>query len=491
VVSHFFHSPAGRPLLPDPASKSGFHAASFEHEILERALDGVVAIDENNLVTYFNPAAERLWGWSREEVLGKNVKMLVPQMIQAQHDHYVNTNRATHHDKIVGTFREVELQRKDGSTTWISLALSRIEINGKTHYAAFARDITEEIYTRDIINQTLEQALDAVVSIDDNNDVTFFNGAAEKLWGWRRDEVLGRNVKMLVPQMIQSRHDGYVNANRTTGRDKIVGTSRIVELERKNGSKVWVSLALSRIQLQNGTGYTAFVRDVSDVRNAFETINQTLEQTIDAVVTIDHENNVTFFNKAAEALWGKKREQVIGTNVKQLVPVAIQPNHDGYVNANRTTGQDKIVGTTREVPIEQADGSRKWGSLSLSKVKLEGQTFYTGFIKDVTREVAQREKMHDIMSKVASSGGQIRGFVSTIDNIAFQTNILALNAAVEAARAGDVGRGFAVVASEVRKLAGNSAESAKEINGLVNGMQVWLDDLSKMLQELAGGSAKK
>ena len=93
---------------------------SSQQEILDQAIDAVISIDEKNCVTYFNSAAERLWGYSKAEVLGKNVKMLVPSEIRANHDDYVNNNRKTGQDKIVGTFREVELERKDGQRVWAS-----------------------------------------------------------------------------------------------------------------------------------------------------------------------------------------------------------------------------------------------------------------------------------------------------------------------------------------------------------------------------------
>ncbi|MDX1670376.1 MAG: PAS domain S-box protein, partial [Limnobacter sp.] len=241
-------------------------------------------------------------------------------------------------------------------------------------------------------NQILDQAIDAVISIDEKNNVTYFNSAAEKLWGYSQSEVIGKNVKMLVPKAIQGRHDEYVNRNRETGNDKIVGTFREVELETKDGQRVWVSLSLSKVRSGRSITYTAFVRDITAEREARELINQTLEQTIDAVVTIDDQNRVTFFNKAAERLWGYAREEVLNQNVKMLVPQAIRPNHDNLVNANRTTGVDKIVGTSREVKIERKDGKTLWGGLSLSKLQIGGRIMYTAFVKDVTAEVEQREQ---------------------------------------------------------------------------------------------------
>lgn len=250
--------------------------------------------------------------------------------------------------------------------------------------------------------KVLDQVIDAVVSIDRDNNITYFNAAAEALWGYSPEEVIGRNVSMLVPQEIRSAHDGYVNANRTTGQNKIVGTSREVQLERKDGQRVWANLSLSKVGSGDDTHYTAFVKDITAEKQSRDIIQQTLEQSLDAVVTIDQQNNVTFFNAAAEALWGYERNEVIGQNVKMLVPEEIRHVHDNYVNANRTTGQDKIVGTSREVPIFRKDGDKKWGSLSLSRVKLEnGDTMYTAFLKDVTAEVEQREYVK-LLSLVAN-----------------------------------------------------------------------------------------
>ena len=119
---------------------------------------------------------------------------------------------------------------------------------------------------------TLENAIDAVVVIDTSNRVIFFNSAAEELWGYRREEVLGHNVKMLVPREHQPPHDNYVEANRRTGHDKIVGSSRDLQLVRKDGTEVSVSLALSKMRVGNSWGYAAFVRNITAEYAALESL---------------------------------------------------------------------------------------------------------------------------------------------------------------------------------------------------------------------------
>lgn len=253
----------------------------------------------------------------------------------------------------------------------------------------------------DHLKQILDQAIDGVVSIDENNCVSYFNKAAEKLWGYRADEVLGKNVKMLIPDKFQANHDNYVNRHRSTGEDKLVGSALDLQLRRKDGELLWVNLSLSKVESNGKIGYTAMVKDISKQREAQEIIDQTLEQAIDAVVTIDEENKVIFFNKAAEKLWACKREDIIGKNVKVLVPKFIQPKHDEYVNRNRTTREDRVVGGVIDLPLETFDGRKLTVNFSLSKIELEGRILYTAFIKDITARKKQEEEFA-LLSLVAN-----------------------------------------------------------------------------------------
>lgn len=456
-------------------------------QTLEQAIDAVVTINEQNKVTFFNNAAEKLWGYERDEVIGQNVSKLVPHELQSKHDGFVNANRETGNDKIVGTSLELHIERKDGSRVWGSLSLSKIRVGSDIHYAAFVKDVSNERESREIIHQTLEQAVDGVVTIDEHNHVTFFNAAAEKLWGYSREEVLGQNVRMLVPEMHRDNHDQYIRANRTTGENKIAGGSRELEIQRKDGSMLWSSLSLSKVTLAGKIIYTAFVKDVTSEKNAKELVSQTLEQAIDGVVSINHENRVTFFNAAAEKLWGYRRDEVLGQNVKMLVPQLHREKHDSYIDANRTTGKDKIVGGRIELQIERKDGEEIFGTLSLSKIRIGDSIGYTAFVKNTTAEKESRDTTSQAMESVMQSSSKIGEIVSVINNIADQTGLLSLNAAIEAARAGEQGRGFSVVADEVRTLALRSAESAREIGNLVTETKARIVELERSFKQSSEG----
>ncbi|RAW01012.1 PAS domain S-box protein [Pseudochryseolinea flava] len=353
-------------------------------QALEQALDAVITINSDRIVTFFNMAAEELFGFTREEVLGQNVKMIVPMEHRGRHDNYVDSNIRTGVNKVVGAARELEMVRKDGSKFWGNLSLSKCEVDGDTQYTAFIKDISEDRANKQRMYQTLEQAVDSVVTINADKKILFFNKAAEKMFGFTREEVMGQNVKMIVPFEHRGGHDGYVDANMKTSVNKVVGQGRDLEMTRRDGSKFWGNLSLSKVEINNEIQYTAFIKDISEERFQRERINQTLEQAVDSVVTIDDNKLITFFNKAAERMFGFSREEVLGKNIKMIVPLEHRANHDNYVESNMKTGVNKVVGKGRDLEMTTKDGQRFWGNLSLSRVLVDGKLQYTAFIKDIT-----------------------------------------------------------------------------------------------------------
>lgn len=287
----------------------------FTYSILEQSIDAVIAIDESNCVMFYNVAAEKLWGYSKQEVLGRNVKMLVPLAHRDNHDNYVNRHRNTDQDKLVGTTLDLYIETKDEKKIWCSLSLSKFKINGKQCYSAIVKDITKQREQKLLLDQTLNQCIDGVVTIDENNCVLFFNPAAEKIWGIEKDKVLGNNVKMLVPKAIQPGHDEKVNRNRRTGENKIVGSSRDLKIETFDKREIWVSLSLSKVTLENKILYTAFVRDITEeylAKQEVKRLSLVANNTSNAVIITNAEGQIEYVNQGFSDITGYSLSEISG-----------------------------------------------------------------------------------------------------------------------------------------------------------------------------------
>ena len=116
----------------------------------------------------------------------------------------------------------------------------------------------------------MKTAVDAIITIDARGSVESMNPAAEKLFGYAAEEVLGKNVKMLMPEPYRHEHDGYLHNYLTTGQKKIIGIGREVVGLRKDGSTFPMDLAVSEVKLGQRQLFTGIVRDISDRKKTEE-----------------------------------------------------------------------------------------------------------------------------------------------------------------------------------------------------------------------------
>jgi PAS domain S-box-containing protein len=155
--------------------------------IVESAVDGIVVIDTHGRIEAFNPAAERLFGYSEREVCGSNVNMLMPSPYHEEHDHYLARYHATHVKKIIGIGREVTGLRKDGATFPVHLSVAEMVLDGETKFTGILHDLTER--TR-IEAQLREQAalarlgeMAAVIAHEVKNPLAGIRGAIQIIGG--------------------------------------------------------------------------------------------------------------------------------------------------------------------------------------------------------------------------------------------------------------------------------------------------------------------
>ena len=127
------------------------------HALLEAAVDGILSIDERGIIQLINPAAERLFGYLANEVIGKNVKMLMPSPYQEEHDGYIDRYLATGQKKIIGIGREVVGLRKDGTTFPMDLSVAEARVGGERIFLGIVRDISERKRSEALLRAELEK----------------------------------------------------------------------------------------------------------------------------------------------------------------------------------------------------------------------------------------------------------------------------------------------------------------------------------------------
>lgn len=118
--------------------------AALLHAIIENAIDGIITIDDRGIIESINPAACKLFGYTIEEVIGKNVSMLMPQPDSDRHDEYIARYQRTAEPHIIGKGRDVKGLRKDGSMFPFRLGVNEVKTDGRTIYAGFIHDLSKE-----------------------------------------------------------------------------------------------------------------------------------------------------------------------------------------------------------------------------------------------------------------------------------------------------------------------------------------------------------
>jgi two-component system, LuxR family, sensor kinase FixL len=249
--------------------------------IFETAIDPVISIDEKGIVLLCNPAAEQKFGYSTEEMVGQNIKMLMPSPYKEEHDGYLSNYMRTGKAQIIGMVRELEGERKDGSVFPMELSVSEVLSDGERSFTGIVRDISQLKQAQAAMSKSenkfrriLETAIDPVISIDEKGIVLLCNPAAEQEFGYSTEEMVGQNIKMLMPSPYKEEHDGYLSNYMRTGKAQIIGMVRELEGERKDGSVFPMELSVSEVLTDGERSFTGVVRNITEHKEMIDELQQ-------------------------------------------------------------------------------------------------------------------------------------------------------------------------------------------------------------------------
>ncbi|MCU0952511.1 MAG: PAS domain S-box protein, partial [Burkholderiaceae bacterium] len=232
---------------------------------------GIAVLDIDGRVLQWNAGAERTSGHRAADIVGRHVSLLYPAEAIAAGTPQRELDAARDGD---GAAIEGERIRADGRRFWAEIALSPVRdaAGSLQGFALLMRDLSarrvaqrqhDEAALR--LRAIVDTAVDGVITINERGVMESANRAAERLFGWRAAEMIGRNVSMLMPQPDRGAHDGYLRRYKVTGERRIIGIGREVLGQRRDGTTFPMELAVSETPLPDGRRiFTGLVRDVSD-----------------------------------------------------------------------------------------------------------------------------------------------------------------------------------------------------------------------------------
>jgi PAS domain S-box-containing protein len=238
--------------------------------IIDSAVDGIIVIDQKGCIESFNPAAERLFGYSRSEVVGRNVNMLMPSPYHDEHDDYLRRYATTREARIIGIGREVTGRRRDGTVFPLHLSVGEMAIDDERKFTGIVHDLSDRVALEHRLRASearwraiIDSAVDGIVVIDAHGRIEAFNPAAEGLFGYTENELLGQNVNVLMPSPYHEEHDTYLARYLATGRAKIIGTGREVTGLRRDGTTFPLHLSVGELTVEGDRKFTGILHDLT------------------------------------------------------------------------------------------------------------------------------------------------------------------------------------------------------------------------------------
>ena len=239
--------------------------------IIEGSDDAILSMDLAGTIMTWNPAAELLFGYSEREIVGQPITLLFPPERMAEERRILTRLRD---GQGVEHYETVRL-KKNGQPVDVSISASPIRnVSGHIIGASkIARDITArklaEAALREGEQRTraiLDGAVDAIVTIDEFGLIESANRATERLFGYPVSELIGKNVKVLMPEPFADNHDQYLQNYRRSAKPRIIGIGREVTGLHRNGNTFPIHLSVGEVQLEGRRVFTGFVHDLTDRR---------------------------------------------------------------------------------------------------------------------------------------------------------------------------------------------------------------------------------
>jgi len=251
--------------------------------LIDSAPDGIVVVDQEGKIVLVNLQTEKLFGYSRTELLNQTLEMLLPERFRAKHRGHRAGYMGAPQLRPMGAGMQLYGLRRDGTEFPVEISLSPIQTNRGMLVSAAIRDATERKRVEDRFRALVDSAPDAMVVADQDGRIVLVNSQMEKLFGYKREEVLGQSIEVLVPERFWVEHRKLRGNYMHHTHVRPMGTGLELYGLRKDGTEFPAEISLSPQHSEEGMLVSSTIRDVTRRRRMENSLRQS-EATFRAMV---------------------------------------------------------------------------------------------------------------------------------------------------------------------------------------------------------------
>lgn len=298
--------------------------------VLDYAVEAIVTVDEQGVIENFNPAAEKLFGYSAAEAIGQGISLIMPLAARKAHDEYFKRHAITLLSRMLGREFQEHALHKNGTEFPVSLHVSEMWVDGRRLFTGMMTDISERLAMLEQLNAreqrlhtVLNNTAEGIITFDEWGSIEGFNQSAEKLFGWAEDEVLGCSVAELISPQTRENRNRYIEHFMRSEIQRLIGHEGEVTGLHKDGSDFPMAIKITGMRLENRQKYIALVSNISERKAMMEDLRRLAEH--DGLTGL---YNRTYFHGELERVV----ERVRRSETTSCALLYIDLDHFKYIN---------------------------------------------------------------------------------------------------------------------------------------------------------------
>jgi PAS domain S-box-containing protein len=361
--------------------------------ILQYANDAIFAVDLSGKIMKLNISVEKFYDYHAEELLGNKYEILLPDI---RHKEFESIRDNLLFGEQVLPF-ETERITKKKNTIKISASYSAIkDDSGRIiGISVIERKIMQRKTMESKAQALLETAPDAMVIVNSFGQIILINAQTEKLFGYAKNELLGQNVEILIPDRF-TKHTGHRKNFFANAKTRTMGEGQELFGKHKSGTEFPVEISLSPLDTEEGLLVSAAIRDISQRKKAEEKFRNLLESAPDAIIIVNEQGVIQLVNVQTEKMFGYNRAEMIGNKIELLMPARYNTIHQSHRINYFKIPKVRQMGEGFDLHGKDKSGKEFPVEISLSPLETEDGLLVSAAIRDISEKKKLENQIREI-----------------------------------------------------------------------------------------------